>query len=718
MLLHRLRPATVTQDKETLYEDNLAVRLQLNDLRKENTLLRTKNLQLERELLRLLESSEGKSRLSYLHANSPVTKFKGLRKKVQALNQELISREEENDDMRRDILFTRKAELETQVNVYAEECARLQAHVEELAQDRDNTIRIQQLCEEQERTIQEIEKMNEELRHSLGKMQKEMQKWKRGAMREKRKMTANKVEITNLKAEIRELKGGIRTPVSAPKPKIRPESSPVPKSIQVTQAEIKQELGYEYSVSEIMQRLGVFAHTKGLHLPDLVTEKLALHHEINSELLFLTLRQAGFYWEREEASLLLQHVHHPGDCPVDELVSFFAKQTIKSPQKVEGNGKKAATFPRVQIGEVKDVFRHIAFRLQLQRLPKSKLMSLLIGSNPDRFRALQVSQLQQILSKPPFDVTNDSESHRLARYLIETDSMDSEITQEIIVNMKKSVGDVVEKMSRNLGNWEGFTPEEEENFDQHIGVVLNRNKETFKAACKGYDPHKTEIITFTEFEEVIANLEFDFSVKEKHYLQLLFYSSMQTLDQVPYKELLKAYTEGGQSDSQERIEPSDAELRAMVQKYLQLIANALVTRQIPVREAFRASNGYVSPQQFYEGYTGLQLPPINQQSLGLLVEALQGEEDREDFAIRLSFLEEVFAHYGVGELATPGGSRSSGSFADKLKDQPLSEQSPFLTDAKHSNPPQTSDVKQWDVSESEDQHYDEDDFEGSSARSI
>lgn len=718
MLLNRLRPANIDKDKETLFEDNLAVKVQMNELRKENVRLKTRNIQLERELMQILEASEGKTRLSYMQNSSPLAKFKGLRKKVQALNQELISKEEENDDMRRDILFTRKSELEAQVNAYAEECQRLRTHVSELAEDRERLLRTEQLCEEQQISLREMEKQNEDLRKSLGKSHKETQRTKRNSLKDKRKLTSTKLEIANLKAEIAKLKGDFSAPLSAPKPRIRPETSPVPKSIQVTQAEIKKELGYEYSVPELVLRLGAFAGAKGVLITGLIGGVVGQRREVSAEELFIGLRQEGFYWEREEARMLLEHIHHPGDCPIEELTAFLTKHTLKSPPKSTISPSKQATFPRISLSEVQITLRHIAYRLQLQRFPKSKLMSLIIGTNPDRFRSLQVSQLQIILSKSPFELGNEEESGKLARFLIETDSMDAALTAENIANMRKSVGDIVEKFSRSMENWEGFSPEEEEGFDQHIGAVLNRNKRTFKAACKGFDHENTEIIAYSAFEEVLISLEFDFSDKEKHYLQLLFYSSLQTLDQVPYKELLKAYTEGGQSaqsGSQDSIEPSEAELRAMVQKYLQLIANALVTKQIPVSQAFGATDGFVSPQQFYEGYMSLRLPPINQQSLGLIVEALQGEEERQDYAIRLSFLEEVFTHYGVGALSTPG-SQSSGDFGGK--DDVLSEKSPFLTDGKRQNPPQTSDLKQWEVSESEEQQYDEEEFESASARSV
>lgn len=717
MLLNRMRPGTIEKDKEALFEDNLAVKVQLNEVRKENTRLKTKNLQLERELMRLLEAAEGKTRLSYMQNSSPLTKFKDLRKKVQALNQELISREEENDDMRRDILFTRKSELEAQVSAYSEECQRLRSHVSELVADRERLLRTEQLCEEQQSSLREMEKVNEDLRKSLGKLQKELQRTKRNSLKDRRKLTSTRMEMANLKAEITKLKGDFSAPLSAPKPRIRPETSPVPKSVQVTQAEIKQELGYEYSIPELLLRLGAFAGTQGVHSTTLIAQVAGKRREIGVAELFVGLRQRGFYWEREEARMLLEHIHNPGDCPIDELTAFLTKQSLKSPPKAANSPPKLATFPRIQLSEVRLVLRHIAYRLQLQRIAKSKLMSLIIGSNPDRFRSLQVPHLQSILSKSPFDVGNEEEAKRLARFLIETDSMDSALTEETVATMKKSVGDIVEKFGRSLETWEGHTPEEEEGFDQHIGAVLNRNKRTFKAACKGYDREQTEVIAYRDFEEVLTSLEFDFSEKEKHYLQLLFYSSLQVLDQVPYKELLKAYTEGGQSASQDSVEPTEAELQAMVQKYLQLIANALVTKQIPVRQAFPATQGLVSPQQFYEGYMGLHLPTINQQSLGLLVDALQGEEDREDYAIRLSFLEEVFTHYGVrGSLSTPAESQSSGDFGGK--DDPLSEQSPFLTDAKKRNPPLTSDVKQWEVSGSEEQVYEEEDFESASARSV
>ena len=713
---------------------------------------------MERELLRFLEGAEGKSRFSYMQGGGKTAKFRGLRKKVQVLNQELVSREEENDDLRRDILFTRKSELEAQVQAYADECARLRDHVSELEEDRERLLRAEQLHSEQEKALFALEQQNDDLRRSLAKFQKDSTKMRRSSNRDRKRVNAARSEIAGLKQEVQRLRT-ITQSESPSKKRAKDSPSPVPKSVQVTQAEIKRELGYEFSIPELLQRLQQFSTTAQQPLPDCIKAVLPSSDDISPESLFVAMRKQGFYWEREEARMLLSHVHHPGDCPVSELLSFLGKQAQKSPQKPaatvtpslqttvtpHSSPPTTPTVAKVQLSEVRTVLRHVAYRLQLQRVPKAKVMSLIIGGNPDRFRVMQVPQLEGILAGSPFDVTDQKEARLLARFLIETEAIEPQLPEDSILTLKKSVGDIVEKLNRSLDPWEGFSPEEEESFDQHIGAVLNRNKTTFKAACKGYDHDKSEVISFSDFEEVLENLEIEFSQKEKHYLRLLFYSSLQELDMVPYKELLRAYTEGGEagnSSSQESVEPSDAEVRGMIQKYLQLIANAMVGRKRTVKDVFQTTAGCVTPQQFYEGYCSLGLPNINQQSLGMLIDALQGDEERPDYSISLAFLEEVFSHYGVNpessrlkkqvsNLETPVDSKgdlaSSGEFAGRSntsgKDHSLqlSEQSPFLTDAKQvKDVPPTSDLKQWDISDSEEGEadYQDEDFESGSARSI
>ena len=125
----KLRPSRIRQDKEQLYEDSLALKMENNGLRNENLRLRTRLNQLEKDIARkddFLEELRGLSeerQFSSVLAHSHLVA--GLKQANRDLRAELASRETEFEKLKRLSKITKLAEMETELKVYIEECQRL-----------------------------------------------------------------------------------------------------------------------------------------------------------------------------------------------------------------------------------------------------------------------------------------------------------------------------------------------------------------------------------------------------------------------------------------------------------------------------------------------------------------------------------------------------------------------------------------------------------------
>ena len=60
--------------------------------------------------------------------------------------------------------------------------------------------------------------------------------------------------------------------------------------------------------------------------------------------------------------------------------------------------------------EVGELLQHISMRMQLHRIPKSKIPATLFGKNYDKERTLTVEELRQIFKKKPFSFSEHDEN--------------------------------------------------------------------------------------------------------------------------------------------------------------------------------------------------------------------------------------------------------------------------------------------------------------------
>ncbi|OMJ81437.1 hypothetical protein SteCoe_18115 [Stentor coeruleus] len=304
--------------------------------------------------------------------------------------------------------------------------------------------------------------------------------------------------------------------------------------------------------------------------------------------------------------------------PKKKPKSKKSKDQSKSPLKIE------PTSP-----EIKSILDHFAFRMQINRIPKTKLFQTLFG-NLTQEKPLSKTEMSSYLKKAPFSF-NPSDIETLNNFLLESP--------------KATARSIEAKLFKSTNDWEVFSPEDEEKFDENIGQIIGSNKDKLNEICKEYDLDGSGIVSLENFRKALKKASIEIPGKIFSYMTLLFYSHDMKLAQVPYKHFIQAY--GNPEGQEEEDEISDEEKAKVVRHYLGIIAQILIQNKRGIFDIFECDeNGIISPDEFYAGLKRIGLGEMDQDHIMLMLEALQFEESQE-VCVHIEELEEILVHYGV-----------------------------------------------------------------------
>lgn len=152
--LARLRPRRIAIEKERLYDDAMHLKIENNDLRTENTKLKTRASQLDRELTRAQERLE--DAMADRSAAASAHLVAGLKQTIKDLRFAMKAKDIEVAVIRKSARSTKVEELEIELQTYVEECRRLQAAL--------NDVLKQEEAIDQDASKQELSQLRGELK--------------------------------------------------------------------------------------------------------------------------------------------------------------------------------------------------------------------------------------------------------------------------------------------------------------------------------------------------------------------------------------------------------------------------------------------------------------------------------------------------------------------------------------------------------------------------
>ena len=285
-----------------------------------------------------------------------------------------------------------------------------------------------------------------------------------------------------------------------------------------------------------------------------------------------------------------------------------------------------------------NILKHISYRMQLNRLSKSKLLLILFGST-DKERSPTKPDLISYFSKDPFSFTDPSDHLSLSNFLLSPTC---------------TIKTISDKLLCSLPDWHIFSKEDEAEFDSELGKLISSHKSALMERCKAYDKDHKGLITSAELEAVLEVLNLSISDKIYNYLRLLCYSYDFKLELVPYRYLIKAYGNSAEVwQEEEASELSESLDHEHISQYLAVIAQVLQQNNLEVADVFECDgDGRIFTKGFCEGLRRIGLEKIEEAHVREIIDALrfQGEEE---LCMQIQELDEILQGYRDGNEDSP-----------------------------------------------------------------
>lgn len=617
-LLTKLKPRVVKAEKERLYEDILALKQENNQLREENVRLKTKLSTLDRELGRFEDTI-----YDLKGQRSPAVKktqaLVSLKQGIRELKQNLEDKDREISELKKNIKSTKVTELEAEVQAYVDECVRLRRHFEEKERQLEQQLHKQELTEQ-------VKHENKELLKELETLRVERDNWEKNSKSLVKKKSVRKrspgnvkklkrslqdaseihrhqveryeAEVNSLRAECERLKGSTKALVPA-----KPLNDLIKIEVNYVPSDDHSDASPNTGQAGLGERLQVPA---------------ALPQE--------AMPNANF-------------LNSPNSTDNKELTSILEEDTVMglTPEL------KANEAILIAEAEVTEIITHLRYRVQLHRVSRSDLSLSLRELIPESKQA-NAHDIAELLFNDPFSIEDLDSRLKLIAYLCPSSlkTHSRKLSRQDIERATIDLEEFVTNLLKQLGEWGILSLDDEARFDQRITEVMQHNQFTLLESCKLYDEDLKGVITLKQFEEVLENLDLEFTKTERKYMELLFYSHDSQLDAVPYQQFIKAYS------TMKRPEESyDDETRtALVKAVLQSVATALKTQKLTVMEVFQGKNGLVDANEIVSAFARLKIPELNHNELFTFIEGLAAENE-EDLCINTEYLEELLSFYGV-----------------------------------------------------------------------
>ena len=309
------------------------------------------------------------------------------------------------------------------------------------------------------------------------------------------------------------------------------------------------------------------------------------------------------------------------------------------PRSSSSKSKKSSRKEQKQNVELESLLDHFSFRMQINRVPKSKLFLTLFGSlSPEKL--MSKADLAPYLKRSPFSYS-PSEIEIISDFLLDSPTMPAKL--------------IGEKLFKATDDWEVFSQEDENNFDKQLNQIISTNKADLKDSCKEHDKNNTGIISLEDFNTIIKELSIDFPPNIFKYILLLFYSNEMKLNQVPYRHFIKAYGVPIEDEDEE----AEEEKAKVVRHYLGIMAQVMIQNKKGVADVFKSNDdGVVFAEEFVVGLRKLGLGDIEHDHIMIMLEALQYEETSE-ICVSIEEFEEILSHYGVSPVRNNEENNSS-----------------------------------------------------------
>ncbi|CAD8148051.1 unnamed protein product [Paramecium octaurelia] len=513
------------REKENLYDENIKLKSQLNELTQQLLYARSKIQQLERELQRFENLIEDSIKPETSQQKVQIERY-GLIMKMKTKQKQLVlelqNKTKELIELKRTMRFTNYQELEIELKNYIDETLRLRQKLEY----NEQMIAIQSSAEPLEKQILHLEKTIKVLQRDNIELNS--------------KQLNNDVITSKLQVQLDE--------------SIKQNEKQLNEIIRYEQM-VKELNEYNRQCNDIISQLQLQNKVQVQSQQNTTSEEL---FKVQSQLEILQNKyQQDMDLKNQEIRSLKTEVQRL-NLHIQELEKIIENQedkireiecSVYSPVSRAGNAESPLQngfkimqiemksqvmkkkLPRVQFIDI----REICMRVRLN-LVKHKVQYQDIEKYFNDSEELSIHQVKNILHKPPFEIHDHQQIKLLSRYLVEDNSQDYLIYDQDRTNQTSIIKSVMKKI---VGKYEILQNEEEKSILQSIQQKLNPSLiETIQMMLtkkKNLQPGTCEQ---SDLDQALKFHEIQFTHREQERFNLICFEVSNSLEIINYEGLL------------------------------------------------------------------------------------------------------------------------------------------------------------------------------------
>jgi hypothetical protein len=580
----RIRPNVAGLEKERLYDENIALKMQINAYKADLTNTKTRLKQLERENKRQNEEIEEISTYDKTPAHKYIRLTNALRKTVKELKNDCKMKDDEINRLKKSVKISKITELEVESQTLKDECKRLKTIIEEFRKKNESPVLV--LPDHKPKEVSSLKKEKIELEAQVRTLLEENRKVKEKLALVKGK--ANEKEINkSLKVEVQKLK----------------------------------------NITDGLQKEN-FEKEKNLK-----AEILQLRKKEEEIIMSLEKEQkysAGLIKKVENFEKIIKSLQEKIE------VNENLKNSSEKVEPSEVSLKPAQITP----DQISDIFKHFYLSMQLHRLDIDRLADVLLSKLSHSESTLKYSDIPRMFPSPPFAFTTKTDMTLFFKFLCQSVNPEASFASEgKILKINPLV--IIEKLKKHLPSWKIFDTEEESDFDNQLASLVRSRKEDLHRECSSYDSQNSGIIEMRSFKLALKDSKLIIQPRLFEYMTLLFYSHEYEIDKVPYKNFLKAYGESPESEVF-----IDEEKLQVIKSCLSQIAQSLIRQKLTVREVFKYKDSVIYPEDFVQGLETLGVNNLSRDTVMMVLDQLQYENEVES-CVLLEEFEKIMESLGV-----------------------------------------------------------------------
>lgn len=625
-ILSKIKPSRLNIDKEMLYNENIALKLKLNELKSVILKYKAKVVNLEKEINKKEEAN------TLLNPNIGNSLVKLLKQTIKDLRQDLETKKLEIEKQKKNMKLSRFLEQELETKAYIDECTRLRHLLEEVLNDTTEEngaktenldLKTQNFLKIIEENNKEIQKLKEKLKadgtgktsktpkfqEDYSRLNKELESMKKALIHKEKKFGD---EIETLKANIKTLEkenSGLKVKAE--------ESSILIQNLYKELKSLRQKKKSKLVPPKLLQIINKLLESENKPIESFLGSLAHMKSEfIYTKDLFLQLSAFDSSISQLDIDVVIPFIKHESvnKISITKLTDYYESFDFSL------LSKKKKTF------KILELFEHINLRMQLHRIHKENLIEALLGTGMPSMKEISDQDIIYLFTSSPFDLTR-KQAVCLVEYLFEG--------EKTIESPK-----FLDKFYNSIKDWKVFTTSDEEHFDRLLLSLVFEHKTKIEEYCAKLDKENRGIISLENFFKFMNDNDIILTGRLKEYLIVLFYSNNLELNSVPYKQFIQAYS--AQDDA------IDDPKTSLVQKYLEKIAVQLINMNKSAREIFTFDrNGLILTDDFTAGLNLLGIEVVPSENISIIMEGLQYELEKRVICIYIDELEDILETFGV-----------------------------------------------------------------------